>query len=124
MEKFHNPKMQNNQVSDEDQAPDVGWFRGQELPLQLGLATFLYLAATISIILRSWYENQFRTWLQVQELMDLEDQELMYHVVCLVAFLIFVVSYGIVTFVVLSLWFCCNYCLIFLILFFWLYVTM
>ena len=74
--------MQNNQVSDDDQAPRVGWFRDQKLPLQLDLATFLYLLATIAIIMRSWYENQFRTWLQVQELIDLEDQELMYHVVC------------------------------------------
>ena len=49
--------MQNNQVSDDDQAPGsdvdlVGWFRGQEFPLKLGLSTFLCLLATIAIILR------------------------------------------------------------------------
>ena len=37
--------MENNQVANDDQAPNVGWFRGQELALQLGLATFLCLAA-------------------------------------------------------------------------------
>ena len=37
--------MENNQVANDDQAPNVGWFRGQELPLQLGLATVLCLAA-------------------------------------------------------------------------------
>ena len=37
--------MENNQVANDDQTPNVGWFRGQELALQLGLATFLCLAA-------------------------------------------------------------------------------
>ena len=36
--------MENNQVANDDQV-NVGWFRGQELALQLGLATFLCLAA-------------------------------------------------------------------------------
>ena len=39
--------MENNQVADDDQAPNVGWSRGQESALQLGLATFLCLAAAI-----------------------------------------------------------------------------
>lgn len=42
---WKNPSMENNQVANDDQAPNVGWFRGQELALQLGLATFLCLAA-------------------------------------------------------------------------------
>ena len=37
--------MENNQVANDDQALNVGWFRGQELALQLGLATFFCLAA-------------------------------------------------------------------------------
>jgi hypothetical protein len=37
--------MENNQVANDDQAPNVGWFIGQELSLQLGLATFLCLIA-------------------------------------------------------------------------------
>ena len=39
--------MENHPVTNanDDQDPNVGWFRGQELALQLGLATFLCLAA-------------------------------------------------------------------------------
>ena len=39
--------MENNQVANDDQAPNVGWSRGQESAIQLGLATFLCLAAAI-----------------------------------------------------------------------------
>ena len=39
--------MENNQDANGDQAPNVGWSRGQESALQLGLATFLCLAAAI-----------------------------------------------------------------------------
>ena len=37
--------MENNQVTNDDQAPNVGWFRGPELALRLALATFLCLTA-------------------------------------------------------------------------------
>ena len=37
--------MENNQVANDDQAPHVGWFRGQELSLQLAIATILCLSA-------------------------------------------------------------------------------
>ena len=39
--------METNQVANHEQAPNVGWFRGQELPLKLGLVTFLCLAVAI-----------------------------------------------------------------------------
>ena len=37
--------MENNQVANDDQTPNVGWFRGQELSLQLAIATILCLSA-------------------------------------------------------------------------------
>ena len=99
--------MENNQAAaDDDQVPNVGWFRGQELALQLGLATlatFLCLALAIIRMVRPFLVL-FPLAAAIAIILA-KLAELIYHGVCLYPFLMV----KIVIFVVL--WY---YCLMFL----------
>ena len=91
----------NNLVENENQRPTSD---GLEVKMYLGLFGFAVTTLAISFAImypehgctkfefNSWYENQFRTWLQSQPLFGtiLQDYELIYQV----AFLIYMAIYA------------------------------
>ena len=86
----------NNQVENENQRPTSN---GLEVKMWVGLFAAITLAIGFAIPqntaaqnLNSWYDNQFRTWLQSQPLIwiMLQDYELIFQV----AFLIYMAIYA------------------------------